>query len=49
MEDKIGSIAVGKKAELVVFDGLSPAMFGAAEQDPVTAIVLARASGMSTR
>ncbi|KAM0547790.1 hypothetical protein ACHAPJ_010251 [Fusarium lateritium] len=40
MEDKIGSIAVGKKADLVVFTASSPAMIAAAEQDPVMAVVL---------
>jgi len=40
MEDKTGSIAVGKRADLVIFDALSPAMTCAAQQDPVAAIVL---------
>ncbi|CAG7915965.1 unnamed protein product [Penicillium olsonii] len=40
MEHDIGSIAVGKKADLVIFDALSPAMIGAAQRDPVMAIVL---------
>lgn len=40
MQDDIGSIAVGKKADLVVFDTLSPAMIGAAQKDPVMAIVM---------
>ncbi|KAJ8083464.1 hypothetical protein PM082_009338 [Marasmius tenuissimus] len=40
MEDKIGSIEVGKLADLVVFDGGSPAMVCAAQNDPVTAVVL---------
>ncbi|KAH8649475.1 hypothetical protein BGZ60DRAFT_437373 [Tricladium varicosporioides] len=40
MEDQIGSLAVGKKADLVIFDGLSPAMVCAAVHDPVAAIVL---------
>lgn len=40
MESDIGSIAVGKKADLVVFDMLSPAMLGAAQVDPVMAIVM---------
>lgn len=40
MEDDIGSIAVGKKADLVIWDALSPAMLGAAQHDPVMAIVL---------
>ncbi|CAG8243248.1 unnamed protein product [Penicillium olsonii] len=40
MEHEIGSIAVGKKADLVIFDSLSPAMIGVAQRDPVMAIVL---------
>jgi Amidohydrolase family len=40
MEGEIGSIQVGKKADLVVFDALSPAMVCAAKQDPVMAIVM---------
>lgn len=40
MEDQIGSIDVGKKADLVIFDALSPSMSGAAQQDPVKAIVM---------
>jgi cytosine/adenosine deaminase-related metal-dependent hydrolase len=40
MEDQIGSLAVGKLADLVIFDALSPAMICAAEHDPVAAIVL---------
>ncbi|KAF7294537.1 5-methylthioadenosine/S-adenosylhomocysteine deaminase n1 [Mycena indigotica] len=40
MASHIGSIAVGKLADLVIFDGESPAMVCAAEHDPVTAIVM---------
>ncbi|UNI23834.1 hypothetical protein JDV02_009628 [Purpureocillium takamizusanense] len=40
MEEDIGSIQIGKKADLVVFDALSPSMAGAAQQDPIMAIVL---------
>ncbi|GKZ37302.1 hypothetical protein AbraIFM66950_008788 [Aspergillus brasiliensis] len=40
MEDKLGSIEVGKLADLVIFDGTSPGMVCASEQDPVAAIVL---------
>lgn len=39
-EDKLGSIKVGKHADLVIFDGNSPGMICASEQDPVAAIVL---------
>jgi hypothetical protein len=42
MQDKIGSLAVGKLADIVVFDKLSPSMICAAEHDPVAAIVLHR-------
>lgn len=40
MEQRIGSIAVGKEADLVVWDVLSPAMTAAAKQDPVKALVM---------
>lgn len=40
MQDKIGSLAVGKKADIVVFDGLGPSMVCAAQHDPVAAVVL---------
>lgn len=40
MEADIGSIKVGKKADIVLFDALSPSMYCAAQQDPVMAIVL---------
>ncbi|KAL3471657.1 Metallo-dependent hydrolase [Aspergillus californicus] len=40
MEDQLGSIEVGKLADLVIFDGLSPGMICAAEEDPVAAIVM---------
>ncbi|KAF7294550.1 5-methylthioadenosine/S-adenosylhomocysteine deaminase n1 [Mycena indigotica] len=40
MESQIGSIAVGKLADLVIFDGESPAMICAAAHDPVAAIVM---------
>jgi cytosine/adenosine deaminase-related metal-dependent hydrolase len=39
MEKDIGSIEVGKKADLMIFDALSPAMACAAQHDPVMAIV----------
>lgn len=40
MEDKIGSLAVGKLADIVLFDALSPSMVCGAQHDPVAAIVL---------
>lgn len=40
MEDQIGSIAVGKLADLVIFDATSVSMVCAAQHDPVAAIVL---------
>lgn len=40
MEAQIGSLAEGKLADIIVFDALSPAMIGAAQQDPVAAVVL---------
>lgn len=40
MEDKIGSVTVGKKADLAIFNANSPAMLGAAQRDPVTAVVI---------
>ena len=39
MENEIGSIRVGKKADLVVFDMRTPSMIGVAQKDPVLAIV----------
>lgn len=39
-EATIGSLAEGKLADIVVFDALSPAMVGVAQQDPVAAVVL---------
>ena len=40
MEDQIGSLAVGKLADIVVFDALSPALICGGQYDPVTAIVM---------
>jgi cytosine/adenosine deaminase-related metal-dependent hydrolase len=40
MEDRIGSIQVGKRADLVVFDASSPGMVCAAEEDPVAAVLM---------
>lgn len=39
MDNDIGSIAVGKLADLVIFDTSSPSISCAAEHDPLTAIV----------
>ncbi|KAF2813037.1 5-methylthioadenosine/S-adenosylhomocysteine deaminase n1 [Mytilinidion resinicola] len=40
MEGRIGSLAEGKLADVVVFDALSPAMVGAGQQDAVVAVVM---------
>ncbi|KIX09125.1 uncharacterized protein Z518_00203 [Rhinocladiella mackenziei CBS 650.93] len=40
MENQVGSLAVGKLADIVVFDALSPSMICGAQYDPVTAIVM---------
>ncbi len=40
MEDRIGSIAVGKLADLVIFDATAPNMVCAAEENPVAAVLL---------
>lgn len=40
MDDKLGSIEVGKLADLVIFDSNTPGMICASEEDPVAAIVL---------
>ncbi|KAH8428343.1 uncharacterized protein LDX57_006044 [Aspergillus melleus] len=40
MEDIIGSLTVGKKADIVVFDCDTPGMVVAADRDPIAAIVL---------
>lgn len=40
MQDNVGSLAVGKLADLVVFDASSPSMVCAAQHDPVAAVVL---------
>lgn len=40
LEDQIGSLDVGKLADIVVFDMKSPAMVCAAQHDPVAAIVM---------
>lgn len=40
MGDRVGSIAEGKQADLAIFSGTSPGMVGAAQHDPVAAIIL---------
>lgn len=40
MESKVGSIAEGKAADLVIFSGTSPGMVAAAQHDPVAAVML---------
>ncbi|KAL3453559.1 hypothetical protein BJX65DRAFT_126505 [Aspergillus insuetus] len=40
MEEEIGSIEVGKLADIVVFDASSPNMVCAAEEDPLAAVLL---------
>ena len=37
--NEVGSLEVGKKADIVVFDGRTPSMISVSEYDPVTAIV----------
>ena len=39
LADEIGSLKEGMKADILVFDGSSPAMLGAAAENPVAAIV----------
>ena len=45
MEYDLGSLEVGKRADLVVFSATSPSMLGAAQQDPVMAVVLHSSPG----
>ncbi|KAF7587693.1 hypothetical protein BBP40_006852 [Aspergillus hancockii] len=40
MESEIGSLAVGKKGDVVIFDATSPGLVVAADRDPVAAVVL---------
>ncbi|KAL6249918.1 hypothetical protein RBB50_002219 [Rhinocladiella similis] len=40
MDQEIGSIAVGKKADIVVFNATTPNMLCAAEYDAVTAVIM---------
>jgi cytosine/adenosine deaminase-related metal-dependent hydrolase len=46
MEDRIGTLAAGKRADIVTFDALSPGRCVVAQYDPVTAIVLHARQGM---
>jgi cytosine/adenosine deaminase-related metal-dependent hydrolase len=45
MENEIGTIAVGKRADILIFDALSPAMSPAAQFDPITAIIMHSSTG----
>lgn len=45
MQDQIGSLEEGKLADIIIFDGQSPGMVCAAEEDPVAAIVLHSSTG----
>ncbi|KAH7394568.1 hypothetical protein BKA66DRAFT_456686 [Pyrenochaeta sp. MPI-SDFR-AT-0127] len=40
LSHEIGRIAEGYKADLTIFDALSPSMVGAAQHDPVAAVIL---------
>ncbi|PLB45058.1 amidohydrolase [Aspergillus steynii IBT 23096] len=40
MEDQIGSLVVGKKADILIFDASSPSMVCAAEENPLAAVML---------
>ncbi|KAL3441168.1 hypothetical protein BJX65DRAFT_322537 [Aspergillus insuetus] len=40
LQEEIGSLKEGKKADIVIFDGKSPAMLSVANQNPVAGIVL---------
>ena len=40
MQEDIGSLAEGKLADIVIFDGLTPSMMCAAEENPLAAILL---------
>lgn len=40
MGERIGRVKEGYRADLVIFDALSPAMVGAAQHDPVAAVIL---------
>ncbi len=40
MEEEVGRLREGMRADVVVFDGVSPSMLAVAEEDPVAAVVL---------
>lgn len=40
LKDEIGSLQVGKKADLVIFDAKTPAMLSVSKRDPIAGIVL---------
>lgn len=40
MGEVVGKLEVGRLADIVIFDGMSTSMIGAAEHDPVAAVVL---------
>jgi len=40
LADEVGRLKIGMKADLCIFDALGPSMVGAAQEDPVAAIVL---------
>ncbi|PCH04011.1 Amidohydrolase 1 [Penicillium occitanis (nom. inval.)] len=45
LQDQIGSLEVGKRADIVVFEASSPGMVCAAEEDPVGAVILHAGTG----
>lgn len=45
LEAEIGSLAVGKKADILIFDALAPSMICGAQYDPITAIVMHSSPG----
>lgn len=40
MVEQIGQLKVGMAADIVIYDGTTPALYGAAQTNPVTAIVM---------